>query len=74
MTVGEPFHDNELGAICRESEAGLLLCQPIGPGPVRERLHRYGEGPFLCDLTGMVALLLTPEAAAGGFIRIRPAP
>lgn len=35
----------EHGATCVDSSVGITLCAPTGPGPVRDRLERRGEGP-----------------------------
>lgn len=42
-TLFEPTVEN--GATCIDSSAGITLCAPTGPGPVRDRLERRGEGP-----------------------------
>ncbi len=46
-----------LGARCRASSAGITLCEPVGPGPVAERLRRRGEGPVGYRLRPGVTLL-----------------
>jgi|GEM_PF-5438903 len=41
-----------LNARCRASSAGITLCEPIGPGPVAQRLAERGEGPVGYRLSG----------------------
>lgn len=52
LKAGAPVADDQLGALCADTGAGLLLCAPAGPGLVRERLAVVGQGPFLYDLAG----------------------
>ncbi|HEY3366648.1 MAG TPA: VOC family protein [Symbiobacteriaceae bacterium] len=71
IRAGEPYADPALGAVCRETDAGLLLCEPTQPGPARERLTERGEGPFLYDLTAPAAQpFFTP--VLGAWLRVVP--
>lgn len=74
VAVGEPYTDEELNARCAATASGLLLCAPLGPGPVQSALDRRGEGPFLYDLTGPGAApgLIDAGEAAGAWVRLRP--
>lgn len=41
--LSEPYAAD--GSLCIDSDLGISLCAPTGPGPVRERLGLRGEGP-----------------------------
>ncbi len=72
--VGSPFIDEQLAARCLPLGASLLLCAPMGAGPVQESLERFGERPFLYEIAGrdVRPALLLPDEALGAWIRLRP--
>jgi hypothetical protein len=76
LEAGQPYADPELGARCADTGAGLVLCEPAGPGPgpVQQQLAARGAGPFLYDLTAAAdtpARLISPDQANGAWLRVR---